>query len=157
MAKIAQSGVQLIWQTGKQFLPEALKAVSDANTTGLHAYDFISRMDLAYAMTDLVISRAGASTVSELCIVGKPAVMVPLPTAAEDHQTKNIQTLVDRNAAMLVNDKDAFVQLVDKALLVIQDESRLTELRNNILKLALPGSAIEIARQVTSLAAKNKI
>lgn len=150
--KIGDAGVQLIWQTGRPFLGEATTAVQAVNAGRLKAFDFINRMDLAYAMADLVISRAGASTVSELCIVGKPAVMVPLPTAAEDHQTKNIKTLVDRQAAVMVRDSDAAEQLVNVALALLSDENRLNVLKNNISKLGLPHSANEIAAQVMALA-----
>jgi len=153
--KISDAGVQVIWQTGKQFIKEAAEATAAINANELKAFDFISRMDLAYAMADLVVSRAGASTVSELCIAGKPAVMVPLPTAAEDHQTKNIMSLVKHQAAVMVKDADAGSTLVDTALSLLKDEQKLRELAKNITKLALPGSAMEIARQVLSLAATN--
>ena len=150
--KFTDAGVQLIWQTGRPFLPEALQAVKQADEKNLKAFDFISKMDLAYAMADLVISRAGASTVSELCIVGKPAVLVPLPSAAEDHQTKNIMALVNHQAAVMVKDADAATSLVQTALLILQDEKRMHELSDNISRLALPGSAADIAKQVMILA-----
>jgi UDP-N-acetylglucosamine--N-acetylmuramyl-(pentapeptide) pyrophosphoryl-undecaprenol N-acetylglucosamine transferase len=150
--KISGAGVQLIWQTGKAFLPEAISAVKSADERKLKAYDFISRMDLAYAAADLVVSRAGASTVSELCITGKPAIMVPLPTAAEDHQTKNIRSLVNRNAAYMITDAEAGSKLVDKAISLVKDEAALNELKNNIKQLALPGSAVVIANQIRALA-----
>jgi len=154
MQKFNASGFQLVWQTGKTFYSEAQAAVKTANEKRLKAYDFISRMDLAYAMADLVISRAGASTVSELCIVGRPAIMVPLPTAAEDHQTKNIQSLVRNEAAIMISDSEAAHRLVDESLKLIGDESRLRQLSINIQKLALPGSAVEIAKQIRELAIK---
>ena len=155
LSKIADSGVQLIWQTGKNFLPEAKAAIEKLNTTSIHAFDFISRMDLAYAMADIVVARAGASTVSELCIVKKPAILVPLPTAAEDHQTKNCMSLVDHDAAILVADKDAQQKLINEALLLINNSDLRIQLAANIARLARPDAANEIAQQVLSLI-KNK-
>lgn len=154
--KLAVADVQLIWQTGKAFLPTAEAAIHSTGKTNIRVFDFISKMDLAYALSDLVISRAGASTVSELCIVGKPAILVPLPSAAEDHQTKNIQSLVLKNAACMVKDADAMDHLVNEALLLIRNEELLNLLKQNIRKLALPNSAVEIARQVISIAHTSK-
>lgn len=151
LQKIADAGVQLIWQTGKNFLPIATQGVEKVASKSIKAFDFITKMDLAYAIADLVVSRAGASTVSELCIVGKPAVMVPLPTAAEDHQTKNIQSLVNKNAAVMVKDSNARTQLVNTALALVKNESELNILKENISKLALPNSAEVIASEVIKL------
>ena len=152
--KFSDENVQLIWQTGVPFLPEAKEAVSKTGAGTLKAFDFITRMDLAYALADLVISRAGSSTVSELCIARKASIMVPLPTAAEDHQTKNIQSLVNRSAAVMVKDAEAGEKLVEVALELLLNENKLEELRSNISKLALPHSAVEIAKQVRALAVK---
>lgn len=154
--KFKDAGIQLIWQTGKAFYEEALASTKSTSEKSFKAYDFINRMDLAYAMADLVLSRAGASTVSELCIVAKPAIMVPLPSAAEDHQTKNIQSLVDKKAAILVKDNEVTSILVDKAIEVICNENLLAELKMNIAKLALPNSAKQIAIEVMELAKKQK-
>ncbi len=155
LSKIADSGVQLIWQTGKNFLPEAKAAIEKLNIKSIQVFDFISRMDLAYAMADIVVARAGASTVSELCIVKKPAILVPLPTAAEDHQTKNCMSLVDHDAAILVADKDAQQKLINEALLLINNSHLRMQLAANIARLARPDAANEIAQQVLSLI-KNK-
>ncbi len=155
LSKIADSGVQLIWQTGKNFLPEAKVAIEKLNIKSIQVFDFISRMDLAYAMADIVVARAGASTVSELCIVKKPAILVPLPTAAEDHQTKNCMSLVDHDAAILVADKDAQQKLINEALLLINNSDLRMKLAANIARLARPDAANEIAQQVLSLI-KNK-
>lgn len=152
LQKIADAGVQLVWQTGKSFSPIAAQGLEKVTSTSLRAFEFISKMDLAYAIADVVISRAGASTVSELCIVGKPAIMVPLPTAAEDHQTKNIQALVNKNAAVMIKDTDTRKKLVDTALSLIKNENELNTLKNNISKLALPNSADVIAKEVIALA-----
>lgn len=151
LSKIAESGVQLIWQTGKSFLPEAKMEIEKLNITSIRAFDFISRMDLAYAMADIVVARAGASTVSELCIVKKPSILVPLPTAAEDHQTKNCMSLVDRDAAILVADKDTQQKLINEALLLINNSDLRKQLAANIAPLARPHAANEIAQQVLSL------
>jgi UDP-N-acetylglucosamine--N-acetylmuramyl-(pentapeptide) pyrophosphoryl-undecaprenol N-acetylglucosamine transferase len=107
-------------------------------------------------MADAVVSRAGASTVSELCIVRKAAIMVPLPTAAEDHQTKNCLSLVRKNAALLVKDIDADSKLVNEALILINDEQRCKELEINIAPLARPNAAMEIAKEVLSIIQQRK-
>ncbi|MFN5325410.1 MAG: undecaprenyldiphospho-muramoylpentapeptide beta-N-acetylglucosaminyltransferase [Bacteroidota bacterium] len=149
-AKFKESNIQVLWQCGKQFHPEALQATSTTN--GIHAFDFIARMDLAYAAADLVVSRAGASTVSELCVVGKPAIMVPLPTAAEDHQTHNCLSMVSKKAAILVKDSDAAMQLVDKAIEVVTNRDLMHELATNMSKGAVTDAADKIARKVYDMA-----
>jgi UDP-N-acetylglucosamine--N-acetylmuramyl-(pentapeptide) pyrophosphoryl-undecaprenol N-acetylglucosamine transferase len=111
-------------------------------------------MPLAYAMADLVISRAGASSISELCLLGKPSILVPSPNVAEDHQTHNAMALVNKQAAVLVKDKDAQIQLISTALDLLKDTEQLKQLKQNILKLALPDSAKLIAEEVMRLAQK---
>lgn len=152
LGKISDTGLQLIWQTGRLFSSEAEKYIYNLENKNLKSFDFISRMDLAYSMADIIISRAGASTVSELCIIGKPAIMVPLPTAAEDHQTKNILALVRKNAAIMVRDSDARQKLVDEALQLINNAQKMDQLSANILKLAMPDSAEIIAREIIHIA-----
>ncbi|MDQ3049756.1 MAG: undecaprenyldiphospho-muramoylpentapeptide beta-N-acetylglucosaminyltransferase [Bacteroidota bacterium] len=149
--KIVTHGVQLIWQSGPRFYEEASQVVASVKDKGIRAYDFISRMDLAYAMGDVIISRAGASTVSELCIIGKPAILVPLPTAAEDHQTHNCKALVEKNAAILVMDIDAMSNLVETALQLITDHEKKNILGANISRLAIRDSAKIIAQHVLSI------
>ena len=151
LKEISEAGVQLIWQCGKIFFEEAKQAVAAMGNDKIKVFDFITRMDYAYAMADVIISRAGASTVSELCIIGKPAVLVPLPTAAEDHQTKNCKALVEKNAALLIADKNAMEQLVETTLDLIQDESKQQQLSKNIAGMALTNSAKVIAEQVLGL------
>lgn len=151
LKEISEAGVQLIWQCGKIFFEEAKQAVAAMGNDKIKVFDFITRMDYAYAMADVIISRAGASTVSELCIIGKPAVLVPLPTAAEDHQTKNCKALVEKNAALLIADKNAMEQLVKTTLDLIQDESKQQQLSKNIAGMALTNSAKVIAEQVLGL------
>jgi len=148
---IKENDLQLIWQTGKHFIQQANEAVQKLDYTNIKVFEFISRMDYAYAMADVVISRAGASTVSELCIVGKPAIMIPLPTAAEDHQTKNCEAMVKKNAAILIKDENANQQMVQQALDLIHDETRCKTFSKNLLTLAKPNAAEEIALEVLKL------
>jgi len=146
LEKINQSeDVQFIWQTGKYYYDEIVHRVP------FTVYPFISRMDLAYSVADLIISRAGAGSISEFCIVGKPVILVPSPNVAEDHQTKNAMALVNKNAAIMIADKDAENQLVDKALELIHNEAELQSLSANILKLALPDSANRIVDEIEKI------
>ena len=114
--------------------------------------DFISDMAAAYKAADLVVSRAGASSISEFCLIGKPVVLVPSPNVAEDHQTKNAMALVNKDAAILVKDADAAENLLPLAVNTVNDEARLMSLSENILKLALPDSAVIIAKEVIRMA-----
>lgn len=154
LKQIQEAEIQLIWQTGKLFFSEAKEAIESLNVTSLHAFDFISKMDLAYAAADAVVSRAGASTVSELCIVKKPAILVPLPTAAEDHQTKNCIALVERKAALLVNDKEVATSLVKEALQLVANTELRKSLSENIAVMARPDAAQQIAKEVLCLVKK---
>ena len=151
LEKLKQEGIQVIWQTGKTFFTEADEKIKQLNSDKIRAFDFISKMDLAYALCDLVVARAGASTVSELCIVEKPSILVPLPTAAEDHQTKNCLSLVNRNAALLVKDQDANQILVDEAIKLLKNEAKRNELAKNIAPLARPEAAATIAKEIFSI------
>jgi len=151
LEQIHQSGIQVVWQCGKSFYEEAVNAVEKLNTDKIKVFDFIKRMDFAYALASALISRAGASTVSELCIVAKPAILVPLPTAAEDHQTHNCLALTEKNAVILVKDADAMSTLVNTALDLIKDEKKKSELSENIAKEALRDAAGVIAREVLKL------
>lgn len=150
--QLKKANVQVVWQTGKLFIEEAKKAVTDANADNLFVSDFIYTMDQAYAVADVVISRAGASSISELCIVGKPAVLVPFPFAAEDHQTKNAQALVDNDAAILVADNKANEEACEQALHLLNDDAAREKLSTNIQKLALPNADEEIAREILKIA-----
>jgi UDP-N-acetylglucosamine--N-acetylmuramyl-(pentapeptide) pyrophosphoryl-undecaprenol N-acetylglucosamine transferase len=156
LSQFIQNDIQVIWQTGKWFFEEAQSALKPEHATHIRVFDFIARMDLAYAAADLVLSRAGASTVSEIALVGKPSVMVPLPTAAEDHQTKNIEALVAAHASVMVKDADASLQLVARAISLMKDDEMLKQLSENISRLALPGAAEKIADEVIGLAMKRK-
>jgi UDP-N-acetylglucosamine--N-acetylmuramyl-(pentapeptide) pyrophosphoryl-undecaprenol N-acetylglucosamine transferase len=152
LERLAGKNIQLIWQTGKGYYSAALQQTEKMKGNNLYALDFIARMDLAYAAADVVISRAGASSVSELCNIGLPAILVPSPNVAEDHQTKNAMALVNKDAAILVKDADAPVQLIDAALKLLEDRNRQVTLSNNISKMAYHQSANVIAREVLKLA-----
>ncbi|MDR1527205.1 MAG: undecaprenyldiphospho-muramoylpentapeptide beta-N-acetylglucosaminyltransferase [Dysgonamonadaceae bacterium] len=144
---IENSNVQFIWQTGKLYYQSIADSLRPAPGF-LHLTEFISRMDWAYSVADLVISRAGAGSISEFCLLGKPVILVPSPNVAEDHQTKNAQALVRKKAAILIPDKDAVEQLVPEALKVVQDDAKRHELSANILKLALPDAADKIVDEI---------
>ena len=153
---IRQSGIQIIWQTGKfysQHIAEEL--AKHSKIANLYVSDFISNMDVAYAAADLVISRAGASSISELCMLGKPCILVPSPNVAEDHQTKNALALVHRDAALMVKDADAPQQLIKLAMEVVRDTQQLTSLSSHIKEMALPDSANIIAQEVIKLATEH--
>ncbi len=152
LQKLADNNIQLIWQTGKPYFETAKQQTAPFTNKNIKAVDFISRMDLGYAVADCVISRAGAGAVSELCIVQKPSILVPLPTAAEDHQTKNAMSLVNKNAAILVKDTEAKEKLVDTVITLIKDETKQKQLSANIGALALHKSANVIAKEVLKLA-----
>lgn len=158
LATIKENGnIQFIWQTGKYYYPQVTEAVKAAGALpNLYVTDFIKDMAAAYSAADLVISRAGAGSISEFCLLHKPVILVPSPNVAEDHQTKNALALVDKQAAIYVKDSEAEKTLVDVALTTVNDERRLKELSENIAKLALPDSAKIIAQEVIKLAeAKN--
>ncbi len=149
---IASADVQFIWQTGKLYKEKAEKAVKEIGATNVYVTDFVTCMDMAYAAADLVISRAGASTISELCLIGKACILVPSPNVAEDHQTQNALALVNNNAAVMIKDIDSERNLISKVLSLVNDTVKLDLLRQNIIKMALPNSAVLIAEQVISVA-----
>ncbi len=155
LTQLAESDIHVVWQTGKVYY-ESCKAAWEAagRPANIECLDFLSDMPDRYANADLVISRAGASSISELCLLGKPAILVPSPNVAEDHQTHNAMALVNKDAAVLVRDADAKEQLVPTALQLIQDSERLKSLHTNILTLAQTDSATRIAEEVIKLAKK---
>ena len=151
--EIAQSGVQFIWQTGKYYSVQIAETLKEkGQPENLRVMDFISDMAAAYKAADLVISRAGASSISEFCLIGKAVILVPSPNVAEDHQTKNAMALVNRGAALFVKDAEAQEKLIPLALKTVADDARLKSLSENVLKLALPNSAEIIAKEVLKLA-----
>jgi len=151
---LGESGVQFVWQTGKYYHEQITAQLRGRELSNVYMCDFISSMDAAYAAADLVISRAGAGSISEFCLLGKAVILVPSPNVAEDHQTKNALALVDKEAALYVKDADAPSQLITLALTSIKDEEKLTQLRTNILTLAHHHSAEVIADEVIALAMK---
>ena len=153
LSEIETSGVQFIWQTGKYYSAEIDKRLRQVGQPdNLKVCDFISDMGTAYRAADLVISRAGAGSISEFCLLGKPVILVPSPNVAEDHQTKNAMALVDRQAALIVKDTEASEELIPLAITTANDDATLTSLHENILKMALPDSANIIADEVIKLA-----
>ena len=153
--QIRQSGVQFIWQTGKFYINEAKEKVGQAeNYPMLHTTDFITDMAAAYSAADLVISRAGAGSISEFCLLGKPVILVPSPNVAEDHQTKNALALVAKDAALYIKDAEASEKLLKPAIETVQQPETLKKLSTNIAKLAFKDSANTIAEEVWKLALK---
>jgi UDP-N-acetylglucosamine--N-acetylmuramyl-(pentapeptide) pyrophosphoryl-undecaprenol N-acetylglucosamine transferase len=148
---LEKNNIQLLWQTGKQFHETAKQAVGAASAKGIKVMDFIQKMDYAYAIADIVISRAGASSVSELSLAKKPCILIPSPNVAEDHQTKNAMALVTHHAAILIADKDARQQLCEAALKLVNDVEQCFKLSENIAQLAFKNSADVIANEVISL------
>jgi UDP-N-acetylglucosamine--N-acetylmuramyl-(pentapeptide) pyrophosphoryl-undecaprenol N-acetylglucosamine transferase len=154
---VKQSDVQLIWQTGKYYFEEMKAAVKAfGELPNLVVTDFISDMGAAYKAADLVISRAGASSISEFCLIGKPVILVPSPNVAEDHQTKNAMALVNRDAAIYVKDAEAPDVLLKQAIALVKDDAKLSSLSENIKKLGLKNSADVIADEVVKLAWKEE-
>ena len=148
-----QDEVQFIWQTGGYYHAEITETLRRAGCPeNLVVTDFISDMASAYAVADLVISRAGAGSISEFCLLGKPVILVPSPNVAEDHQTKNALALVKKNAAIYIKDDEARQTLLPRAIALVQEPLQLKELSDNILTLAKPNAAMDIAREVLALA-----
>ncbi|MBO4812167.1 MAG: undecaprenyldiphospho-muramoylpentapeptide beta-N-acetylglucosaminyltransferase [Prevotella sp.] len=153
LKEIADSGMQFIWQTGKYYSQQiADELKTKEKPSNLVVCDFITDMAAAYRAADLVISRAGASSISEFCLIGKPVILVPSPNVAEDHQTKNALALVNRQAALYVKDSEAPAQLIQLAIETAADDAKLKSLGENVLKMALPNSAEIIAREVIKIA-----
>lgn len=150
--KLQNADIQLFWQAGKLYIEEFEPQVEGIDNVKITA--FIDRMDLAYAMADVVISRAGALTISELCLVGKPAILVPSPNVSEDHQTANAKALVEKNAAILVRDADAKETMIDVAMNLLSDQDKMEELSENIKALGKPDAARHITQEVINLIQK---
>lgn len=155
---IKGSGVQFIWQTGKIYFDRIKSALNQhEEVPNLIVTDFINDMAAAYSAADLIISRAGAGSISEFCLLHKPVVLVPSPNVAEDHQTKNALALVEKNAAIYVKDAEVNNLLLSTAIKTVRDKEQLLSLSNNIAKLALPNSADKIAEEVYNLANKYRL
>ena len=149
---IKSTEVQFIWQTGSTYSAAIKEELKGENIPNLKVTDFITDMAAAYKAADLVISRAGAGSISEFCLLGKPVILVPSPNVAEDHQTKNALALSTRDAAIHVKDADAPANLLELAVHTVNDDNKLKSLSENVLKLALPDSAEIIAKEVIKLA-----
>lgn len=149
LSKIGEAyDVQVIWQTGKIYDQQCREALDASGVKNVVQMPFISNMDMAYRAADLVVSRAGASSISELQLLGKPAILVPSPNVAEDHQTKNALALANRDAAIMVRDADAANSLVETMLATVTDGNKLTTLGGNVLKMALHDAAERIVDEV---------
>ena len=164
LPELEKAGIRVVWQTGKVYYEKIQSAISNQQSAitnhqspienWLDVQPFLVDMPDRYANADLVISRAGASSISELCLLGKPAILVPSPNVAEDHQTHNAMALVNKDAAVLVRDAEAAEKLIPTALELIQDDRKLEQLHTNVLQLAQKDSAKRIAEEVIKLAKK---
>ena len=151
MLDLIAQDVQVIWQTGKFYYNGILERIGLNYHPNVIILEFLNKMDLAYAAADLIISRAGAGTIAELCVIKKPVILVPSPNVAEDHQTKNAMALVKNDAAILINDRSAEDTLVAEALKLLQNADRCEALSKNIGKMAYQDSDIVIAKEVLKL------
>lgn len=154
LPRLREAGVQLLWQTGKLYFPQAQQDVAAHEGAGLHAHEFIKRMDLAYAAADVVVSRAGALSVSELCLTGKASILVPSPNVAEDHQTKNALALVSKGAAVLITDEHAAARLYDETLRLLADSERQQQLSTRVRTLGKPDATTAIVDELLKLIKK---
>jgi UDP-N-acetylglucosamine--N-acetylmuramyl-(pentapeptide) pyrophosphoryl-undecaprenol N-acetylglucosamine transferase len=153
--KLLAADVQVIWQTGKFYYKGIIEKLGENYHPDLQIREFLTRMDLAYAAADIIISRAGAGTIAELCAIKKPVILVPSPNVAEDHQTKNALALVHENAAVFVADRDAEAKLVDRALELLEDRDLQKKLSNNIGKMAMPNADEVIAKELIQIISNN--
>ena len=146
-----ENDIQLVWQTGKWFHEKALAGVDTESYPGIKVFDFISRMDLVYAAADVIVSRAGAIAISELCLIGKPTILVPSPNVSEDHQTKNAMALVNKGAAVMVCDADAQSELITELETLLGDENKQISLSDNCKKLGIPDATEKIVKEIINL------
>jgi UDP-N-acetylglucosamine--N-acetylmuramyl-(pentapeptide) pyrophosphoryl-undecaprenol N-acetylglucosamine transferase len=146
--KLNRDNLQVLWQSGRHYHAEVEERVRASGLKNICVLPFISRMDLAYSAADVIVSRAGAISISELCLVGKPVILVPSPNVAEDHQTHNAEALVSKSAALMIADKEAEEQLVDRMLGLMDDGMLIKELGTNIRQLGIPDSSQRIAGEV---------
>lgn len=149
-----ENDIQVIWQTGKNYFDKAKQVASGFNSNNIKVYDFIYEMDLAYSLADVIISRAGAIAISELCVIGKPTILVPSPNVAEDHQTKNAMALVNKNAGILVRDVESREGLIDHLDMLLQDKDVQKILSDNIKKLGIRDADKRILEEIEELLEK---
>jgi UDP-N-acetylglucosamine--N-acetylmuramyl-(pentapeptide) pyrophosphoryl-undecaprenol N-acetylglucosamine transferase len=152
--KLRESECQWLWQTGKYYFENVRALVTLSFSGNISVHSFINRMDYAYAAADIIVSRAGAGTISELCLVGKPVILIPSPNVAEDHQTRNAEALSTREASILISDNVASKTLVDEAIKLIADKTKREMLSANILKMADRDADIRIAKEILKLVRK---
>lgn len=152
LQELIAADIQVIWQIGSFYFREFEERLKGFNLKNIRYFEFLKEMDLAYAAADVVVSRAGALSISEICIAGKPAIFVPSPNVAEDHQTKNAMALVNEKAALIVKDKDAVINLVPEAIKLIYNENFQRTLSINIKKFARPFAAESIVKEVIKIA-----
>ena len=157
LQEIIDLDVQVVWQTGKFYYKSIIERVGLEVHPNIRILEFLNRMDLAYAAADVIISRAGAGTIAELCLIGKPVILVPSPNVAEDHQTKNALSLAKNKAAIIITDRSAEDTLVAEALSLLENKEKCIELSANIAKMALPEADDLIAKEVFKLAGKGII
>ena len=148
---LVESDVKMIWQCGSYYIDAAKESIRHLSPGKVNLQQFIQRMDLAYLAADLIVARAGAITISELCHVGKPAVLIPSPNVAEDHQTKNAQALVKQEAAMYIPDNEAESSMVNRALELLENDKKQADLAKHIKSLAIPDSSARISEEIISL------
>ena len=155
--KLDRDDLQVLWQCGKYYFNKAEEAVNIRAVENIRVLPFISKMEVAYGVADVIISRAGAITISELCLIGKPVILVPSPNVAEDHQTRNAEALVSRKAALMIPDFKAQEQLVDRMLELMGDDEQKKELSKNIKQLGIPDAAQQIASEVLKIMDKDDL
>ena len=148
---ISKTNIDVIWQTGKHYFDDILEILKSREIKNVKILDFINRMDYAYSVADVIVARAGASTISELCLVGKPIILVPSPNVAEDHQTKNAMALVKNNAALMIKDSDARKELIPQAIQLINNSNLIKTLSKNCKKMGIKNSAERIVDEIYKL------
>ena len=153
LEELMKENIQVIWQTGKLYFEQASKRAEELKGN-VKVFEFIKEMDYAYAAADIVVSRAGALAIAELCIVGKPVIFVPYPFAAEDHQTANAMSLVEHNAALLVQDNEAKTELIKKLVKLLNDNPMQEIMADNIKTLAIKDADERIANKVLEIAGR---
>lgn len=151
LASLDQQDVQVLWQCGKYYVQQMQEALANSLSKNVVVTDFIARMDAAYALADVIVSRAGALSISELCLIGKPIILVPSPNVSEDHQTKNAMALVKNNAAVLIKDNEAKASLMHQAIALLNDGEKQSQLANAIVQLAKPNATDTIIQVIEGL------
>jgi len=148
---LQQADVQVLWQTGNYYFEQLKQQTEHTTYPSIKIVQFIDRMDLAYAIADVIISRAGAISVSELCLICKPVILVPSPNVAEDHQTKNAMALVTKNAALMVKDSEAVEKLIPQAIELITNQTKQDLLAEEIKKLGKPNATVDIVNEIENI------